>query len=235
MTNEKIKIVNEKIAELNEKIPNVKHSGLLDPNWFDDDMDMDFYKDYLEEEKFIKKEVPVGLFQQLKEKPKPIKKESSPLQYVGQDGMIKSRPTRRGSFSNSAQATATVITNNAALGQMLGRSEKSTTLNSTKPSSTYVKYMAGIDPINVPMEASYETSIPSYPSQLTVVESDLLTRKIDKSEEIFLNYNELADDLAKKDLELKYGKYDDIVHLKEWTELNNKYINLILKYERTDG
>lgn len=57
-----------------------------------------------------------------------------------------------------------------------------------------------------------------------------------KSEEIFVNYNELADGLAKSDLVKKYGEsYDELETINEYETLCEEYRKLILKHERNEG
>ncbi len=56
-----------------------------------------------------------------------------------------------------------------------------------------------------------------------------------KSEEVYLNYNELAADLAEVELVAKHGKYDEIAMVNEWNELFEKYKKIILKHERNEG
>lgn len=58
---------------------------------------------------------------------------------------------------------------------------------------------------------------------------------LNKSEEIYLNYNELADELAVEELKAKHGEYNEVGMIDEWTELCNKYKNIILKHERNEG
>jgi len=61
-------------------------------------------------------------------------------------------------------------------------------------------------------------------------------QKINKSEEIYVNYNELANELALTELLAKYGdKYDELESTDEWVELSEKYKKLILKHERNKG
>lgn len=57
--------------------------------------------------------------------------------------------------------------------------------------------------------------------------------KINKSEEVFINYNELADGLAIEELTKKHGEYDEVKMLGEYLELIEKYKKIILKYERS--
>lgn len=59
---------------------------------------------------------------------------------------------------------------------------------------------------------------------------------VNKSEEIFINYNELADGLAKADLIKKYGEgFDELETINEYETLCEEYRKLILKHERNEG
>lgn len=59
---------------------------------------------------------------------------------------------------------------------------------------------------------------------------------VNKSEEIFVNYNELADGLVKADLIKKYGEgFDELKTINEYETLCEEYRKLILKHERNEG
>ena len=57
-------------------------------------------------------------------------------------------------------------------------------------------------------------------------------KNINKEEEVVINYIELADFLAEKELKEKYSNYKEIEHINEYTELLEKYKNIIINYEK---
>lgn len=59
--------------------------------------------------------------------------------------------------------------------------------------------------------------------------------ELNKSEEVYLNYNELAAELAEKELFALHGHYDEVLMVKQWTELCENYKKIILKHERNEG
>lgn len=97
--------------------------------------------------------------------------------------------------------------------------------NSTNDFISYVGYNS--TPINKILD-----------EYITVDNNTNLVKKepipIEKSEEIYLNYNELAAELAENELIDKHGKYDEISMIDEWNLLCDKYKKIILKHERNE-
>lgn len=82
----------------------------------------------------------------------------------------------------------------------------------------------------------YKTTILTGSADPFFKDTKVSRRKAFKNEEIYINFNELADELARNDLRIKYGdKYNELEMTEEWSELTNKYINIILKHERDEN
>lgn len=58
---------------------------------------------------------------------------------------------------------------------------------------------------------------------------EIINETINDSEEIYINYNELSDELAINELKLIHGNYDEVSMLEEYTNLVEKYKKIILK------
>lgn len=58
---------------------------------------------------------------------------------------------------------------------------------------------------------------------------------INDKEELYINYNELADTLAINELTKVHGKYDEKSMIDEYVQLLEKYKNIILKHEKNSN
>lgn len=110
--------------------------------------------------------------------------------------------------------------------------QPTTTKKAVKGSGAQGTFLAGTDPIGDYKTTVATSSIPSDP----FAKDAKVKKKAFKSEEVYINFNELADELATNELRAKYGdKYSEVGMVEEWSELTNKYINIILKHERNEG
>lgn len=86
-----------------------------------------------------------------------------------------------------------------------------------------------------PEEELDENKVSEYLRNSILPIEKLKSTNINKSEEIYINYNELADRLTVNSLKEKYKEdYNELKHIKEYNDLLNKYINIILEHERKD-